>query len=168
MTGFDQDRILECHGSIHFHQCVDTESYGSDVWPAPDTLSPVDMATLNMADPLPTKPGSEGNIAARPNILMFNDYTFSDQRIDVQYDNLNDFMAKVMEAGKSCCVIEVGAGTAIPTIRMRGEQWARQYERVTLVRINPGEFKVPKAKNVISIPLGGLDALRALDALVSK
>ena len=55
-------------------------------------------------------------------------------------------------------VIEVGAGTNIPTVRRLGERLPGQ-----LIRINPTEPELSPGRGV-SIAAGGLTALRAIDA----
>src|SRR5262249_60368056 len=43
-AGFSADRILECHGSIHFLQC--TERCGRGTWPSGDTAGGGGGATI--------------------------------------------------------------------------------------------------------------------------
>ena len=45
-AGFANDRILECHGSIHFLQCIGR--CGQALWPSTDTQVDVDEATFNI------------------------------------------------------------------------------------------------------------------------
>ena len=58
-------------------------------------------------------------------------------------------------------IVELGAGSAVPTVRRFSERVARHHE-ATLVRINPREPEGPHG--TIGIALG---AAAALDALVS-
>ena len=57
-------------------------------------------------------------------------------------------------------IIEIGAGTAIPTIRNKGKVMANTYENIKLIRINPRDFKVYNEDNEFSIPFGGLEGLK--------
>ena len=59
-------------------------------------------------------------------------------------------------------VIEVGAGSGIPTIREASEKILRSFRNATLLRINPVEPKGPKGRTV-EIPMGGKAALQMLD-----
>ena len=53
-AGFLEDRIVECHGSIHFLQKVDGKG---GIWPTPDDFQiTVDANTLKAGDPLPQGP----------------------------------------------------------------------------------------------------------------
>jgi hypothetical protein len=58
-------------------------------------------------------------------------------------------------------IVEIGAGTAIPTVRWEGEDLLE--EGATLIRINPRESQGPAG--TISLPMGGLAALEAIEAL---
>jgi hypothetical protein len=62
-------------------------------------------------------------------------------------------------------VVECGAGTAIPTVRLACEDIARRHD-ATLIRINPREPEVPEDQ--ISLPMGAYDALRALDERIGS
>ena len=66
-AGFDPQRIVECHGSIHHLQCV--ENCTSDIWPAGDLSVEVNLETIRATPPLPECEQCAG--LARPNILMF-------------------------------------------------------------------------------------------------
>jgi len=62
-------------------------------------------------------------------------------------------------------VVECGAGTAIPTVRLACQDIARRYD-ATLIRINPREPEVPEDQ--ISLPMGAYDALGALDERIGS
>ncbi len=53
-AGFDQQAIVECHGSIHHLQCVDGCS--QKIWPADDLEVDVDMETIRARGELPRCP----------------------------------------------------------------------------------------------------------------
>ena len=59
-------------------------------------------------------------------------------------------------------VIELGAGTQVPTVR-----WFGEGQGVPLIRINPTEPEVGSALGV-GIRAGALEALTALDAYLSR
>jgi hypothetical protein len=63
--------------------------------------------------------------------------------------------------GRRLVVIELGAGTAIATIRMLGERLASERDRVTLVRVNPDA--ADSAEPVIPVRLGALEALMRIE-----
>ena len=108
-AGFKEDRIAECHGSIHFVQCVD-KSISSEIWPVPsDTTFDVDD-DLRLRNAMPTGPPGQ-NHPARPNILMFGDFGFIGDRTYQQQKRFNTFQRDSLRDGVPFVVIEIGAGT---------------------------------------------------------
>ena len=69
-AGFSPERIMECHGSIHFLQCVD--GCTDAIWSAEDTTVLVDENTIRARPPLPQC--IRCGRLARPNVLMFGDW----------------------------------------------------------------------------------------------
>ena len=61
-------------------------------------------------------------------------------------------------------IVELGAGMAVPTIRIMSEDFTTQ-PGGTLIRINPRELDIPRGH--IAIPSGALTALRTIDALLA-
>jgi NAD-dependent SIR2 family protein deacetylase len=152
-AGFDLERIVECHGSIHHLQC--TAPCGGAIWPA-DAVDPlVDPATCLMAPPLPRCPHC-GRLA-RPNILMFGDGRWLDDRTAHQYERLERWRRQV----RRLVVVELGAGMDVPSVRRLCEA-----QRAPLVRINPREPNVAVGTDV-GIAQGALAALQALRALLA-
>lgn len=106
---------------------------------------------------------------SRPNVLMFGDFSFKGERINKQYVNYNKFqeqLEKNHENVKLVC-IEIGAGTAIPTVREEGEYLCEKFDG-TLIRINLRDDEIPKDLDAISLPLGGLDALTKIEEEIKK
>lgn len=58
-------------------------------------------------------------------------------------------------------IIEIGAGTAIATVRYHSEQITKRSHNTTLIRINPREYELDSHLG-FSIQKGGLDGLRQL------
>ena len=137
--------MAECHGSIHHLQCL--ADCGQPVWPADDFSPVVDTANCLLVSDLPLCPAC--GAMARPNIMMFGDDGFDGARTQQQTDRLETWLARLRQA----VVIEIGAGTAIATVRHFGESTHRP-----LIRINPGEPAVALRRD-IAIPLGALDAM---------
>jgi NAD-dependent SIR2 family protein deacetylase len=149
--------VVECHGSIHHLQCSD--SCGSGIWNATDVQVDVDESTFRAADPLPACPRCGG--VARPNILMFGDWGWIPDRTGRQEARFRDWLAGLR--GRRLVVVECGAGTAVPTVRGQCE-WVAGEMEATLVRINPRESHGPSG--TASLPMGALEAIRAIDAKV--
>ncbi|HKY92518.1 MAG TPA: Sir2 family NAD-dependent protein deacetylase [Nevskiaceae bacterium] len=152
-AGFDDDRVCECHGSIHHLQCA--AGCAEPIWSAQETQVEVDEAACQLMSPLPTCPGCGG--LARPNILMFGDWGWDASRTGAQEQRLRAWLEKVDRP----VVIEIGAGVNIPTVRHFGEGF-----RDRLIRINMDAPEIPGGRG-IGVAAGGLAALRQLDAALS-
>jgi NAD-dependent SIR2 family protein deacetylase len=157
-AGFDPQRIVECHGSVHFLQCAGACS--PEVWPADDLAVEVDLDAVLATSPLPTCARCGG--LARPNILMFDDWDWCDGRTTEQFDRYADWLARVERNDLRLTVIELGAGTAVPTVRHECERRSCPASAGQLVRINPRDPEVPPGG--IAIPLGAAEALRRIEA----
>lgn len=153
-AGFSQDRIYECHGSIHHLQCFAPCS--RNIWET--TFDPVvDEARCRMTSPLPRCPDCDR--LARPNIMMFHDWGWFDERSRAQALRLRDWRNSL----KNPVVIELGAGTDIPTVRLYSEEQARW---APLIRINPREARRPSWAEGASMSLGALEGMKGIsDAL---
>jgi NAD-dependent SIR2 family protein deacetylase len=158
-AGFDEDRIAECHGSIHHLQCVTGQS--DAIWSAKGIEVRVDTATMRAVPPLPACPGGGG--IARPNILMFGDFGWLPFRTDEQMRRYEAWL--VANRDRSVAVVECGAGTAVPTVRYESERVARGLSRARLIRINPRDTRTPSADD-ISIASGAGDAIRSIVAAI--
>ncbi|MBF0429100.1 MAG: NAD-dependent deacetylase [Magnetococcales bacterium] len=155
-AGFDPQRIEECHGSMHFLQC--TRPCCDMVWSADDIHLAISSETLQAIGPLPTCPRC--GAMARPNILLFNDKCWVDNRTKQQGECLWQWLEEMMLDNARLVIIEIGAGTALPVIRHRSDFYAKVHH-APLIRINPHEHHVRKARHV-SLPMGGLAALEAI------
>ena len=147
-AGFEPSRVVECHGTIHRMQCLD--GCLGDVWSADAWLPEVDEATCALKNDVPTCPHCGG--VARPNILMFGDGAWIDHSMRVQHARLQGWRNKV----DRLLVIEIGAGTAIPTVRIFGES-----QEAPIVRINPVDAKAEAGRGV-SLSMSGIEAMRGI------
>ncbi len=150
-AGFDPDRIVECHGSLHHLQC--TGPCSDRIWPAAGIDVPVDLAVLRASEPLPRceRCGS----LARPNVLMFGDGRWVGDRTSDQERRLAEWYAALGAA--RLVVVELGAGSAVPTVRWTCQSLVGRRTGATLVRINPREPEGPPG--TISLACGALAAL---------
>jgi len=147
-AGFDADRIVEYHGSIHHLQC--TRPCSDAIWSAAEVAPQVDPATCLMAPPLPACPHCGALV--RPNILMFNDSDWLEARSEAQYARFRAWRTRVQRP----VVIELGAGTDIPSVRRLCET-----QHAPLIRINPRAPALASGPGV-GIAAGALEALRRL------
>ena len=85
----------------------------------------------------------EGHCAgiARPNILMFSDFQFVSWRSDQQAERFRRFVSQA--TGLRPLLLEIGAGTFVPTIRHLSDELLREFSEGFLIRINPREPAVP-------------------------
>lgn len=144
-AGFDSGKICEIHGSVHFLQCM--ENCTSDIWPADDFQPMVDHGNCLLLSPLPRC--SKCGAIARPNILMFDDWEWSDRRMARQQQEMGDWLERVAQL----LVIELGAGTAIPSVRMMGARTG-----APMIRINPREPAVSQHGSV-GLAMAALEGL---------
>lgn len=149
-AGFDPHRIVECHGTIHHLQCLAPCS--DDIWPADDFVPEIDEETCRLINQMPTCPHC--GTLARPNILMFGDWGWLPHGTHHQQRQLDIWLNRI----NNLLVIEIGAGTSIPTVRRYGERQAWR-----LIRINPREADVPRHRD-ISLPLTATTALQSIAA----
>jgi NAD-dependent SIR2 family protein deacetylase len=144
-AGFDEERIVECHGSIHHLQCL--KGCGEHVWSAGGFRPVIDAGACRIASPLPACPLCRS--LARPNILMFGDWNWLRARTHEQQLRFKRWRQEVERP----VVIEVGAGTAIPSVRLFGEE-----QGCPLIRINKREWQIRRPDDV-GLPMGGVEGL---------
>jgi len=92
---------------------------------------------------------------ARPNILMFNDSDWTRTRTAAQSDRLVDWYSSLVATQTPCVVIEVGAGTSVPTVRYQSELLSR-VPGSYIVRINAREPQIPHNRKGFELPMSAL------------
>ena len=90
---------------------------------------------------------------------MFDDDHWIGQRTDEQLQRYRDWLRQVQ--GKRLVAIELGAGTAVPTVRFECER-----RPGALIRCNPRDTDAPPGS--ILLPVGALQALQEVDQIVSR
>ena len=153
-AGFSESGIVECHGSIHHFQC--TTPCCAHIWPAAGFEPAVDESACRMTGELPRCVQCGG--LARPNILMFWDHAWLEERTERQMTRLQTWMG----SGQRLVVVEIGAGTALPTIRRFSERHAPR-----VVRINKREPQIDPRMGV-GIRGGALETLLAIDTALNR
>ncbi|MDR1850091.1 MAG: NAD-dependent deacetylase, partial [Zoogloeaceae bacterium] len=143
-AGFADDAVCEVHGSIHHLQCAAPCS--DAIWPADGFTPVVDVSTCRLTSPMPACPNC-GKLA-RPNILMFGDWSWLEWRTGEQEARF----AAWGRAAANPVVIELGAGKSVATVRMMSER-----SGFPLIRINLRDPEV--SANHIGVPMGALAAL---------
>lgn len=148
-AGFAEDQIYECHGSLHYLQCID--ACRRQIWPAQEFTPVVDNDICQLVNDPPVCPVCR--LVARPNVLMFNDMSWVSRRSDGQHDKLHAWLQKVSNP----IVIELGAGTAIATVRSFAER-----QRGPLIRINMRDAHLRSSSQHVSLEMGALQALEGI------
>lgn len=182
------DKIAECHGSIHWAQCA--SPCIEEIWPMQQVKVPeTDLETFHtLQKEVPKCPHCKKDVV-RPNVLMFGDGTWIEDRTAAQEKRFDAFVSSLDENNTKLLIIEIGAGKAVPTIRMNSEDlyvtivnnWfmsipkshfcllfvcrdfsrARKFRKSLLVRINPTDHEVPEGH--VSLPVGALEALNEIN-----
>ncbi len=151
--GYSASQIEECHGSIHYFQCM--RPCSDKIWDASDIDVFVDEDLFEALEPLPRCENC-GNVA-RPNVLMFGDWAWVAERTLSQRKRLITWLESISSKNHPLAVVEIGAGEAVPTVRNQAEHLVRKFD-ARLIRINPRDYRVPDKVHV-SLPLGGAEGV---------
>lgn len=153
-AGFAEERIVECHGSIHHLQCL--ARCTDAIWPADGFLPEIDADACRIVSPMPRCPRCGG--LARPAILMFGDWNWIETRSRDQQRRLD---AWLREAARPV-VVEVGAGSTVATVRA----FAHTLD-APLIRINPREWQVPHRRDV-GLPVAAREGIAGIVAALAR
>eukprot|EP00929_Paragymnodinium_shiwhaense_P022988 TRINITY_DN14506_c0_g1_i1.p1 TRINITY_DN14506_c0_g1~~TRINITY_DN14506_c0_g1_i1.p1 ORF type:complete len:488 (+),score=113.28 TRINITY_DN14506_c0_g1_i1:208-1464(+) len=184
-AGFPDDRVVTCHGELHWLQCVNYKCKGGGrnprpeaVWSAeciPDGLDEhIDPATLKFKDVslLEAKHFRCPHCGelARPNVWFCTDRNHVGWK--AEYDKreaYNKWLSKdIYENGKRLVVVECGGGMAIPTVRCEGEDAVENAgEGSMLIRLNPSDCKVPNDR-AVGLPFGAAEGLKRLGEAMQR
>lgn len=157
-AGFNENEVVECHGSIHHLQCV--AGCSRDIWSADDVSVEVDEETLRAKVPVPAC--SHCGFVARPNLLLFNDWKWLATRSGAQEKRMGLWLRSIKKRALRLTIVECGAGRAIPTVRSFSDRLSAS--GATFIRINPREPQTRPGS--ISLAAGALETLQALDARI--
>src|SRR5260370_31541486 len=84
---------------------------------------------------------------------MFGDWSWMSHRTEAQHERFNGWLHELAKSSANLAVIELGAGSAIPTVRHASERVLESIDG-TLIRINRERTAFPAAR------LGCRSALR--------
>ena len=157
-AGFEDEKIVECHGSIHHLQCTQCDA---GIWSAEGVEVPIDMEKFRA---LKWPHCERCGATARPNILMFGDWGWDGSRTNIQQARFEDFLQRVIVKRLNPVIVEIGAGTAVPTVRLTGERVAKELG-AKLIRINPREPETDPRLGW-GLPMGGLEGIEAVTASI--
>lgn len=164
-SGFDKSKVYEIHGSIHSWQCS-RYTCEAAVFDAPDSTE--FTVSENLIPSREIKCPTCGE-SARPNILMFNDFEFSGERIDEQEKRFRAWRASIEFGNKNVVVLEIGAGKGVPTLRYLHNSFLASSSNNIGFRVNtdPEESFVHRPANQYLINKTGLEFLLEL-AIIRK
>jgi len=158
-SGFPTDKIYEVHGSIHYLQC--SKPCLPENWSADELVinhDTIDHQNCLWKNNLPKCKFCRE--IARPNILMFGDFAWVDNQFQKQADNFYNWCAAQLDTSE-ITAIEIGAGTAIPTIRNLSERFAKK-----IIRINSreaGDLSNNRSCQIIPIPMSAKAAITYIE-----
>ena len=158
-AGFHSERVMECHGALEQLQC--TKACNQTVWKAGPEEIEIDEESFRTRGPLPKCPYC-GSLA-RPNVLMFGDGAWVQDRTAEQRARMMSWQKPISESNEPITVLEFGAGTAVPSVRHFSEAIAK-LNGATLIRVNPRESSVPKGH--IGIALGALAGIEGINSML--
>jgi len=116
-AGFDDERIVECHGSVHHFQCSAPCSH--ELWDGAQTVVQIDEPSFRAREPLPKCRNCSA--LARPNILMFGDWSWLDERTAAQEERFRNWLAQLTEASARLAVVRAQAARFQPFVTCRKE-----------------------------------------------
>ncbi len=128
-----------------------------EIWDAEGETVNIEESTFHAVEPLPRC--RHCSALARPNILMFGDWSWLSHRADAQRERFAQWLNGLAKSSAKLAVVELGAGSAIPTVRHTSER-VLHLTSGTLIRINPREDDVPSGQ--IGLPLGAADGIRRI------
>lgn len=173
-SGWSTNNVYECHGAIDFLQCV--KNCSDRIWPTNGALKlKIDPVTNCVIDPLPKCPDCQE--LARPNVLMFGDWGYIGHRQEEQYKNYEQFRKDLENSQQKLLIIELGAGTAVPTVRYESERsFNNRRWKADFIRINPSDDHVEISRSVrsqgkgqcLELPLDASTALIQIDEILQK
>ena len=153
-AGFDKDKIVEVHGSIHHVQCC---GHHKGIKSADAINIEIDMSKFEaLSTPLCDKCGD----ILRPNILMFGDWDWDNSRTRAQEVAYSKWLQELILNDKKLVIIEMGAGKHIPTIRLKSQNIAKKVD-AKVIRINPRDFDIDETIG-IGIDCGALEGINAI------
>ena len=156
-ASFSKDNIEEVHGSINYLQC--SVPCTSEIWKAKDLNIKIDAELFEAQEPLPKCP--KCGAIARPNILMFGDWNWLPERSEKQNSNFYHWQQKLKKNNAKVVIIELGAGRAVPTVRMKSQRLAQEFN-ATLIRINPRDYQISGNIKGIELATGAIDGINAI------
>ena len=90
---------------------------------------------------------------------MFGDWSWISHRSNEQGERLHQWLETIDSLGAKLAIIEMGAGHAVPTVRLHSQRVSRGVSS-TLIRINPRDYDVHEG--AIGLPLGAKEGVNKI------
>jgi len=155
-AGLDEERVVECHGTLEYLQAMLPDTYEDPIWPTGDLDLSWDPETMEAIGELPRATYTDQ--LARPNALLFMDASWLPARSWAQEERFEQWLETI--SGSRVVLIECGAGASIPTVRMRSQKLLGELPNATLIRINPQKLGSPEG--TLYLQRGAAEALSML------
>lgn len=156
-AGFPQDRVRECHGSVHRLQCI--HPCQRTTWSAEGTSVTVNQNTMRAQDPLPRCPHCGG--LARPAVFAFGDSQYVWEDTQAQAERYQAWKSEIRD--QRLVVLECGSGSTVPGLRREGLELARSHGG-HLIRVNLRESHVDHPDDV-GLTMPAVEALQQISSL---
>eukprot|EP01060_Flectonema_neradi_P003710 TRINITY_DN12412_c0_g1_i2.p1 TRINITY_DN12412_c0_g1~~TRINITY_DN12412_c0_g1_i2.p1 ORF type:complete len:323 (+),score=56.76 TRINITY_DN12412_c0_g1_i2:145-1113(+) len=193
-SGIPFDRIRELHGIINRVKCsgdgrpeVTPKAIGDecdlrpldfaedfvegevDIGPCPQSDPPMTFSDINPKERIPR---CLCGAVLRPDVTLFGDISFESALppgpMATQHNNFTSWKELQQSLpGEGALILEIGAGTAMPTLRKMSSSLLAENEDTFLVRINTSESDVSNSDRELSINLPAMDALTKLRDLIN-
>jgi NAD-dependent SIR2 family protein deacetylase len=166
--------IVECHGSMEWMQC--NENCVNQVWMPREGDVDGDVNEDGTTDHVPKCINPDCSEYARFNVCLIGDVCFCTRRLDEERERYEIFIKSILNGPpKKVVVLEVGAGTGIPTVRRESARLCKRFG-APLIRINmddpeldtPVDVDYLDASNPDHVSIGGVSALEVLTQIYSE
>ena len=166
-TGFTPDNVLELHGSMYDTQCM--RSCGVHPWPLDLEKQPsVDLNTMLLLGPTPVciQCGGPARVCTS---LAVDDY-WDASHVEIARIRHENFFCD-LSPERMLTVLEIGCGTVMPKVRVEAARIVSEHRmrggRAIHIRINLHQPNIDEHEDNISLPLSALEALHAMNELIS-
>lgn len=139
-AGMDDEKIQEVHGALSNVQCA--KPCSQKTWPVKDISDALSKKEVPMCPECK-------EWCLRPQVMIFGDDTLVKKRLDDQEKRFEQFLKA--HPVEQMVVLEIGAGTVVPTIRNMGGSFMKE---ATLIRVNPGEEECTQTDEIYMLMLG--------------
>lgn len=164
-AGFTSDNVYEMHGSMYDAQCM--SRCGASPWSIDVANMPsVDLNKMHLFEPLPLCIKCDG--PARVCTSLAVDGYWDSSNVEVARTR-HEIFFRELSPERVLTVLEIGCGTVMPKVRTEAARIIKEHRmrggRAVHIRINLHQAHIEEHEDNISLPLGALEALHAMNRL---